>query len=96
VNILVHVCIFLHLNKHIFNLGPLRCTRSKCKTGQAVHLPAALQEHSSKKAGEGPFTRACSDRTRVNGFKLKEWRFRLDITYKFFTMRVARHWHRWP
>jgi len=30
-----------------------------------------------KKAGEGLFTRACSDRTSSNGFKLKEARFTL-------------------
>jgi len=41
-------------------------------------------------AGEGLFTRACGDRARGNGFKLKEGWFRLDIRKKFFTLRLVR------
>jgi len=61
-------------------------------------LIAALQyvKGSYRKDGENIFSRACYDKTRSNGFKLKEGRFRLDIRKKFFTMKVVKQWHRLP
>ncbi|KAK4825966.1 hypothetical protein QYF61_003535 [Mycteria americana] len=54
-------------------------------------LIAAFQylKGAYKKDEERLFTKACSDSTGDNGFKLKEGRLRLDIRRKFFTMRVV-------
>jgi len=61
-------------------------------------LIAAFQylKRAYRKAGEGLFTRAWSDRTRGSNLKLTEGRFRLEIRNKFFPMRFMRHCNMLP
>ena len=61
-----------------------------------VHYGLQYLKRTYKKDGEQLFAQSDNDRTRGNGFKLKEGRFRLEVRRTFFTQRVVRHWHRLP
>ena len=56
-------------------------------------LIAAFQylKGAYKQEGEWLLMRVDSDRTRGNGFKLRQGRFRLDIRRNFFTQSVVTH-----
>ena len=61
-------------------------------------LIAAFQylRGACRKDGDNLFSKACCDRTRSNGFKLREGRFRLDIRKMLFTARVVKCWNGLP
>lgn len=61
-------------------------------------LIAACQylRRAHKEAVEGLFKRNWSNRTKSNGFKLKDGKFRLDTQRRDFTVRLMRTGTGWP
>ncbi|RMC00398.1 hypothetical protein DUI87_23006 [Hirundo rustica rustica] len=83
----------LSCEKRLRELRLLSLQKRLCKDLIAAFL---YLKEAYKNEGERLFTMAWSDGTRGGNFKFKKSRFKVDMSKKFFTMRIVKHRNIFP